>query len=44
MKVEKHRGDTFLDALDGQRYKVAFEYDRIEGVGSITIARTMIGQ
>jgi hypothetical protein len=29
--------------MDGQRYKVAFEYDRIEGVGSITIARTMIG-
>eukprot|EP00088_Acartia_fossae_P003726 TRINITY_DN11595_c0_g1_i11.p1 TRINITY_DN11595_c0_g1~~TRINITY_DN11595_c0_g1_i11.p1 ORF type:complete len:1111 (-),score=315.09 TRINITY_DN11595_c0_g1_i11:203-3247(-) len=26
-----------------QKYKVTFEYDRVEGIGSITMARTMIG-
>ena len=42
VKVEKYRGDTWLDVSDGKKLKVSFEYDESEELGNITIAITNI--
>jgi len=43
VQVEKYRGDTMLCTKDNTMYKVTFNYENIQGVGSLAVARTMIG-
>jgi len=40
-KVEKYRGDTWLD-VGGKKLKVFFEYDESEDLGRVTIAKCMV--
>ena len=44
VQVEKYRGDTMLCTKDNTMYKVTFNYENIQGVGSLAVARTMIGR